>query len=41
VDITIPLHKELAKGTLNDILSKIAIWNNISREELIESLKKI
>ncbi len=40
-NITIPLHKELAKGTLNDILSKIAIWNNISREELIESLKKI
>jgi len=30
-NITIPLHSESAKGTLNDILSKITIWNNISQ----------
>ena len=38
--ITIPRHPELAKGTLNDILTKVAIWNNISRDELIRMLKK-
>ena len=36
--ITIPLHDTLAKGTLNDILAKVSIWNQISKEKLIEQL---
>lgn len=38
-NITIPNHKEIAKGTLNDILNKIALWNNIKKEKLKEMLK--
>ncbi|MHA1543302.1 MAG: type II toxin-antitoxin system HicA family toxin [Candidatus Hodarchaeales archaeon] len=37
--ITIVMHKEIAKGTLNDILTKIAIWNNISKVKLIDMLR--
>ena len=37
--ITIPLHTEIAKGTLNDILSKISLWNSIHKDELIQMLK--
>ncbi len=37
--ITIPNHNPVAKGTLNDILSRISIWNQISKEKLIEMLK--
>ncbi|WXG41567.1 MAG: type II toxin-antitoxin system HicA family toxin [Candidatus Freyarchaeum deiterrae] len=40
-NITIPNHHEIAKGTLNDILSKVSIWNNISKDNLIDMLKKI
>ena len=36
-NITVPEHKEIAKGTLNDIL----LWNNISKEELVKMLSKI
>ena len=39
-NITIPRHPELAKGTLNDSLTKVAIWNNISRDKLIQMLSK-
>ncbi len=39
--ITVPIHKEMAKGTLNDILSKVGLWNNLSRDELIAMLKKL
>ncbi|WP_456396342.1 type II toxin-antitoxin system HicA family toxin [Thermococcus sp.] len=39
--ITIPLHEEIAKGTLNDILNKISLWNGIPKEELIDMLKKL
>ncbi len=39
--ITVPEHNEIAKGTLNDILYKISIWNQISKEELIEMLNEI
>ena len=38
--ITVPYHKEIAKGTLNDILSKVSLWNSIPRDELIKLLKK-
>ncbi|MGB2798607.1 MAG: type II toxin-antitoxin system HicA family toxin [Dehalococcoidia bacterium] len=33
--ITIPAHRVLAKGTLNDTLNRISLWNNISKEDLI------
>jgi predicted RNA binding protein YcfA (HicA-like mRNA interferase family) len=36
--ITIPLHDEIATGTLNDILSKVAIWKGLSKDELIRML---
>ncbi len=36
--ITVPLHSELAKGTLNDLLSKVALWNGTSKDELIRVL---
>ena len=39
--ITVPQHDEVAKGTLTDILNKVGIWNQISREELIQMLKDI
>ena len=37
--ITIPAHKILAKGTLSDILSRISLWNNIPKNNLIDRLK--
>ena len=40
-NITVPKHKEIAKGTLNDILSRVTLWNNISKEELVKMLSKI
>ena len=36
--ITIPYHDPIAKGTLNDILNKVSVWNQISKEKLIEKL---
>jgi len=39
-NITVPLHDELAKGTLNDILSQVSIWNGISEDALIEMIKQ-
>jgi len=39
--ITVPYHQEIAKGTLNDILNKIALWNGIPKEELINMLKEL
>ncbi len=38
--ITVPNHAEIAKGTLNDILSRVSIRNQISKEDLIMLLKK-
>ena len=40
-NITVPNHSEIAKGTLMDILSKVSLWNNISKEDLIEMLKRM
>ena len=37
--ITIPLHDEISKGTLNDILSKVSLWNGIPKDELIRLIK--
>ena len=38
-NITIPAHRILAKGTLSDILSRISLWNNIPKKDLIERMK--
>ncbi|AEF96605.1 type II toxin-antitoxin system HicA family toxin [Methanotorris igneus] len=38
-NITIPYHEEIARGTLNNILTDISKWNNIPKEELIKRLK--
>ena len=35
-NVTIPEHKTIAKGTLNDILTKVSLWNNISKEDLLK-----
>ena len=37
--ITIPLHNEIVKGTLNDILSNVSLWNGIPKDELILMIK--
>ena len=37
--ITIPVSDPIAKGTLNDILKKISVWNQISKEKLIQIFK--
>lgn len=39
-NLTVPAHKELAKGTLNDILTRVSLWNNIPKQELIRRLHK-
>ena len=39
-NITVPLHDELAKGTFNNILSDVSIWNGISKDALIEILQE-
>jgi len=38
--ITIPAHKEIAKGTLNHILNKISQYTNVPKEELLNRLRK-
>jgi hypothetical protein len=38
-NITVPDHDTIAKGTLNDILTRISLWNNIPKEQLIERLR--
>ncbi len=39
--ITVPLHKEVTKGTFNDILNKISLFNSITKEALVDKLKKL
>jgi predicted RNA binding protein YcfA (HicA-like mRNA interferase family) len=38
-NLTVPDHDELAKGTLNDLLTQVSLWNNISKRDLIERLR--
>ena len=38
--ITIPAHKEIAKGTLNNILNKVSQYTNVPKEELLNRLRK-
>ncbi len=37
-NVTVPDHKVMAKGTLNDILTRVSVWTGLSKEELIERL---
>lgn len=37
-NVTVPDHKALAKGTLNDILTRVSIWTGVSKDELIQRL---
>ncbi len=39
--ITVPQHYEIAKGTLSDIINKVSLWNQISKEELLAMLREI
>ena len=36
--ITVPMHRVIAKGTLNDILNKVSLWTGIPKNDLIERL---
>jgi len=36
--ITIPLHAEIARGTLSDILKAVAARNNTTRDSLVREL---
>ncbi len=38
-NITVPDHKTLAKGTLNDILSAVSIWNGMPKDTLFDQLR--
>lgn len=39
--ITVPLHDELAKGTLNDTFVDVSIRNGISKDALIEMFEEL
>ena len=39
-NITVPDHRTIAKGTLNDILASVGLWNGIPKEELIRLLRE-
>ena len=36
--VTVPMHRIIAKGTLNDILNKVSLWTGISKDDLINRL---
>lgn len=38
-NLTVPNHDTLAKGTLNDILTRVSLWNNIPKDQLIDRLR--
>jgi predicted RNA binding protein YcfA (HicA-like mRNA interferase family) len=37
-NVTVPDHKAMAKGTLNDILTRVSIWTGLSKDELVKRL---
>lgn len=37
--ITVPLHNEIAKGTLNDLITKVSERNGITKEDLFDMLR--
>ena len=38
--ITIPAHREIASGTLNDILNQVSLWNNIPKERIVQMVRE-
>jgi predicted RNA binding protein YcfA (HicA-like mRNA interferase family) len=38
-NITVPVHDEIARGTLNDILSSLSVWNSVPKDELVRKLR--
>ena len=40
-NVTVPNHREVAKGTLGDILQEVSLWNQMSRERLIQLLREL
>jgi predicted RNA binding protein YcfA (HicA-like mRNA interferase family) len=38
--ITIPMHDEIAPGTLNDILTRVALWKGLSKDELVRMIRQ-
>ena len=39
--ITIPAHREIARGTINDILNQLAMWNNVPKEQLTGMIREL
>ncbi|MDD5289226.1 MAG: type II toxin-antitoxin system HicA family toxin [Dehalococcoidales bacterium] len=39
-NITVSARKVIAKGTLNDIISNVSLWNNLSKDELTRRLRQ-
>ncbi len=37
-NVTVPDHKVMAKGTLNDILTRVSVWTGLSKEDLVKRL---
>ncbi len=37
-NVTVPDHKVMAKGTLNDMLTRVSIWTGLSKDELVKRL---
>lgn len=37
--LTVPIHDPVAKGTLADILSKVSIWCQLEKQELVKKLR--
>ncbi len=37
-NITIPMHKSMAKGTLNNILNRVSRWTGVPKADLIDRL---
>lgn len=37
--ITVPMHDEIAPGTLSDVLSKVSLWKGLPKDELIRLLR--
>ena len=40
-NITVPAHSSLARGTLNDILNRVSLWNNVPKKTLIRTLSEL
>ena len=36
--VTVPTHRVIAKGTLNDILNQVSLWTGVSKDDLINRL---